>query len=312
MLQRVLLFFGLQSSILQPSDLQNRKLDSTVVGSAASSDRVHQIPLIKVPHSLKSLDDYFTATFLHNQKLHYNKKNGDAINSNGIVDSIPLSNYLNAQYYGLISIGTPAQDFKVVFDTGSSNLWVPSVRCHDIACWLHSKYDASKSKTYEKNGTEFKIQYGSGSLEGFISKDTLGVGSLEIPGQLFAESTKEPGIAFIAGKFDGILGLAYDTIAVSGAPPPFFEMVRLGLVEKPVFGVFMGDVNDGSGEGQITFGGVNTDLFRGDIHYAPVTRRAYWEVALEKVSLGGKTLNVHSKRAAIDTGIILAMITNMS
>ncbi|KAI9448054.1 aspartic peptidase A1 [Lactarius indigo] len=220
--------------------------------------------------------------------------------------NVPLTNFMNAQYYTEISLGTPPQSFKVILDTGSSNLWVPSTQCTSIACFLHTKFDSSASSTYRPNGTAFAIKYGSGSMEGFISRDHLTIGDLTIQGQLFAEAVKEPGLAFAFGKFDGILGLAYDTISVNHVPPPFYEMINQNLIYEPVFSFRLGSSEDDGGEA--VFGGIDHSAYTGKISYVPVRRKAYWEVELQKVAFGDDELELENTGAAIDTGTSLIVV----
>jgi saccharopepsin len=218
---------------------------------------------------------------------------------------VPVTNFMNAQYFSEITIGTPPQTFKVVLDTGSSNLWVPSQSCSSIACYLHSTYDSSSSSTYKKNGSDFEIHYGSGSLTGFISNDVFTIGDLKVKNQDFAEATNEPGLAFAFGRFDGILGLGYDTISVNKIVPPFYRMVEQGLLDEPVFAFYLGNTE---GESEAVFGGVDKSHYTGDIEYIPLRRKAYWEVDLDAIAFGDEVAELEDTGVILDTGTSLNVL----
>ncbi|KAK6805151.1 hypothetical protein RDI58_002936 [Solanum bulbocastanum] len=207
--------------------------------------------------------------------------------SDSDIDIVPLKNYLDAQYYGEIGIGSPPQKFKVIFDTGSSNLWVPSSKCYfSIACWIHSNYKASKSSTYTRDGEYCSIRYGTGSISGHFSMDNVQVGDLVVKDQVFIEATREPSITFIVAEFDGILGLGFQEISAGNTTPVWYNMVGQGLVKEPVFSFwFNRDANAKQG-GELVFGGVDPKHFKGNHTYVPLTQKGYWQFNMGDFLIG--------------------------
>ncbi|CAM6087739.1 unnamed protein product [Calypogeia fissa] len=224
-------------------------------------------------------------------------------------DALVLSNYLDAQYYGEVGLGTPPQYFRVVFDTGSSNLWIPSSKCYfSLACYFHRKYTSKKSSSYVEDGSAFSIEYGSGSMSGFLSQDTLLMGDLAIKGQVFAEATKEPGITFLAAKFDGILGLGFKEISVNRVTPPWYNMVDQGLVKEWVFSFWLNrDASDEDNGGELVFGGSDPKHFKGEHLYTPVTRKGYWQFNMGDVLVDGQSTGFCAEGCAaiVDSGTSL-------
>lgn len=220
-------------------------------------------------------------------------------------DPVVIHDYGNAQYYGPISVGTPAQPFQVVYDTGSSNLWVPSTVCAPyLDCFDHPKYDHGKSSTYHKNGTIFKILYGSGPVSGYLSNDDIEVGDVKVTQQQFAEITEVSGLgaAFAIGHFDGILGLAFQTISVMGIPTVFQNMLTQGVIKDAIFAFYL---SDGSGtDGELDIGGADSAHYTGAINYYSLTSATYWEIKLGGLSLGGKSFTTTTK-AIVDSGTSL-------
>ncbi|GAY35518.1 hypothetical protein CUMW_016780 [Citrus unshiu] len=194
-------------------------------------------------------------------------------------DVVYLNNYLDAQYYGEIGIGSPPQSFSVVFDTGSSNLWVPSSKClFSISCYLHSRYRARLSRTYTKIGVPCKIHYGSGQISGFFSQDNVKIGDMIIKDQEFVEVTKEGLLPFLALQFDGILGLGFQDIAAGNATPLWYNMVRQGHISQKIFSLWLNQDPNSEVGGEIIFGGFDWRHFRGSHIYVPITEKGYWQI----------------------------------
>uniref|UniRef100_A0A8C3IX49 pepsin A n=1 Tax=Chrysemys picta bellii TaxID=8478 RepID=A0A8C3IX49_CHRPI len=216
--------------------------------------------------------------------------------------SEPLTNYMDMEYYGTISIGTPPQEFSVLFDTGSSNLWVPSVYCSSTSCTNHNKFNPSDSSTYEATNESLSIQYGSGSMTGFLAYDTIG-GIVDTK-QIFGLSETEPGTAFEYSEFDGILGLAFPSIASSGATPVFDNMMNEGLVSQDLFSVYLSsDEQSGS---FVMFGGIDSSYYSGSLNWIPLSAETYWEITMDSITMNGETIACSSGcQAIIDTGTSL-------
>mmetsp|Transcript_54532 Transcript_54532/g.145547 ORF Transcript_54532/g.145547 Transcript_54532/m.145547 type:complete len:432 (-) Transcript_54532:208-1503(-) len=224
-----------------------------------------------------------------------------------------------SEYYGKIMVGTPPQEFVVVFDTGSGNLLLPSTKCKDDACTTHKRFDPSASKTAvniafaEKPDAAVKkggdrdvvtITFGTGEVTGVFVKDRICVGDICTHGDFVAaESESDEPFSLVA--FDGIFGLGLPQMSEA----PHFDildcMIRDKVLEKNMFAVFFG-ANDPE-PSEITFGDYRQDRLASHIFWVPVTNPGYWQVAMEDITLGNErqSLCTGSCQVAVDTGTSL-------
>ncbi|KAG0169809.1 hypothetical protein DFQ28_002863 [Apophysomyces sp. BC1034] len=238
-----------------------------------------------------------------------------------------LYNDDGSEYLMTVGIGTPPQNFTVAVDTGSADLWVPSVVC-TTDCPLE-KFDANRSSTFEHVRPNFGIVYGIGQANGSYGRDVVHIAGAQVPHQQFglAETTNDIILDHSGGggsnshiMSNGILGLGFPALASSPHDPVVFNLVKQGLIDNAVFSFYMGSMYDPGWAGEIILGGIDHDKYIGDLHYLPVARKTdnytYWMVNGQGIQIqDNKTTDValdapfpQSRRVIIDTGTTLTYL----
>jgi len=237
------------------------------------------------------------------------------------------------QYYGEVAIGTPAQTFTVLFDTGSGHLLVPSGRCDSAACAKHKSFKANKSSTAmpigwadeplkraedETDRDTKVINFAMGDAVGQYMRDRVCLGGLSVPFCAladFVEMTEESDNPFKDAEWDGVVGLGQ---SVSDAPEFNIFGVLAGnstpRMHEPVFSVYLGrNVED---EAEISFGGVRPERMASPMTWVKVYEEGYWQFQFSDFLIDGKPMNLCQKygqrqcQAVLDTGSSLMMGPN--
>lgn len=215
-------------------------------------------------------------------------------------DNIVIKDFQNAQYYGTVSVGTPPQSFSVIYDTGSSNLWIPGTTC--TQCSGKNVLDTSKDSTFIAYKNPFYIRYGSGPVAGKFASDTVSIGVISVSEQKIGVVDEVTGLGnlYSVGRFDGILGLGFSTLSLGGVPTVLDNAIQNGLIDEPIFAFYLGDNEDG----ELTIGGVDTARYTGEFHNVKLLVATYWEIEMGFIKVGDNTI-ASQTTAIVDSGTSL-------
>ena len=110
------------------------------------------LPVPLTPHSVQSAASLIRSVRDHHARL---------TRAEGLITE-RLTNFRDTLYFGTLGIGTPPQNFSVIFDTGSANVWVPGLRCNTFRCGRRPRYNCTASATCERTNSGLGIRFGTG------------------------------------------------------------------------------------------------------------------------------------------------------
>jgi hypothetical protein len=186
---------------------------------------------------------------------------------------------------GKIGVGSPPQFFWVIFDTGSSNLWIASSRCRSRGCKHKNLYDHQQSSSSQQLGYNIQVKFGTGLIKGFLVEDVFTLGPLQVRSQTFGEITSEIGNVFDTATFSGIMGLGFPTLSSYDVVPVFDNIMQQQLLAVDMFSFYYSDFP--VQESALFFGPPNPNCYVGELVWISIPKpHFYWQIPLKSLRVG--------------------------
>jgi hypothetical protein len=159
------------------------------------------------------------------------------------------------------------------------------------------QFKSTDSPTYRTNGESFAVEYGSGSVSGVLAQENVRIAGTNVVGQYFGAVNQESE-DFFGNPNSGVLGMAFGSIATSGKPTYFENLINSKAVNNPLFGFHMtrrqvdgSQVSRAYGIGvrcqidnQLCLGCQDSSKYQGSINWLPVISQTYWSVSMTGMS----------------------------
>lgn len=202
-------------------------------------------------------------------------------------------------YFAQVYLGSAKTPMYMLLDTGAGTSWVMGPSCTSDSCKLHNSFGAANSTTFVASTNTFSVSYGSGSVSGTLATDSLTLAGLTVTMTLgIANNTSAD---FTSFPMDGILGLSQ----AQGSTPNFLQtLVSSKQLKSNLFAVDLNRASDGTNNGEISFGAVDTSKFEGTLNYNAVATSAdgEWAISMDNAGVGGDLAGITGRLAYIDTG----------
>ncbi|KAI8324995.1 acid protease, partial [Martensiomyces pterosporus] len=187
-------------------------------------------------------------------------------------------------YAGYIWLGTPPQKFLVNFDSGSSDLWVPSAQCQSTTCQAHHQFHARSANALAQpempqagaQPRRTEIEYGTGTVIIKPNKDTLRWGTFETHNVTFGEAIQMT--PDFDAEFDGLFGMAFPSLSSPGLEPPFFTLARQKAINANQFSFTLGTEG-----GRLDLGKLPSSQGDADITWIKLANPQFWAVNIDSI-----------------------------